>query len=174
MRKAKPIDDSCQPKAHKPLNHRLIPVLTALAAAAALGLAYFAQYGLHLTPCELCLYERWPYRIVIALGLAATLAPARVMRILLSLAALTLLGGAAIAFLHVGVEHYWWNSPLPECNGALTPGAPLPMFPATPCDRPVFLIPHLPISMATMDFCAATAFALLLLAYVLPKRRRYR
>jgi len=156
------------------LNHRLIAGLTALAAIAALGTAYFALYVLLLTPCELCLYERWPYRIVIALAVIAAALRPRASRLILFLAALTLLAGAAIAFLHIGVEQYWWKSPLPECNGALVPGAPLPMFPATPCDRPVFLIPHLRSSMATMDFCAALAFALLLLAYVLPKRRRNR
>jgi disulfide bond formation protein DsbB len=154
------------------MNHRLPAVLTAFAAAAALGLAFFAQYVLLLTPCELCLWERWPYRIVIALGLLATLLPRLPSRILLGLAALTLLGDVGIAGLHVGVEFGWWNSPLPECNGMLIPGAPLPLTPATPCDRPVYLIPHLPISMALMDFCAALAFALLLLAYVLRKPRR--
>jgi disulfide bond formation protein DsbB len=155
------------------LNHRLIAGLTALAAIAALGTAYFAQYVLLLTPCELCLYERWPYRIVIALALIAALQRPRIARLFLLLAALTLLCGAAIAFVHVGVEQYWWKSPLPECNGALTPGAPLPLFPATPCDRQIYLIPHLYISMARMDFATALTFALLLLAYVLP-RRRYR
>jgi disulfide bond formation protein DsbB len=83
-----------------------------------------------LTPCELCLWERWPYRIVIALGLLATLLPRLPSRILLGLAALTLLGDVGIAGLHVGVEFGWWNSPLPECNGMLIPGAPLPLTPA--------------------------------------------
>ena len=143
----------------------------ALFALAALGTAYYAQYVLRLSPCELCLYERWPYRLAAALGLLALLLP-RLGRVALSLAGLVMLAGAGIAFLHIGVEQGWWNSPLPECNGALTPGAPLPLIPAIPCDRPVFLIPHLPISMATMDFCAALAFAIVLLAYVYNSRRR--
>jgi disulfide bond formation protein DsbB len=151
-------------------------VRAAGAAAAALALAalctaYYAQYVMRLSPCELCLYERWPYRIVVALGLLALLLP-RIGRVALSLAGLAMLGGAGIAFLHIGVEQGWWDSPLPECNGALTPGAPLPLIPAIPCDRPVFLIPHLPISMASMDFCAALAFAIILLAYVYNSRRR--
>lgn len=143
----------------------------ALFALAALGTAYYAQYVLRLSPCELCLYERWPYRLAAALGLLALLLP-RLGRVALSLAGLVMLAGAGIAFLHIGVEQGWWNSPLPECNGALTPGAPLPLIPAIPCDRPVFLIPHLPISMASMDFCAALAFAIVLIAYVISSSRR--
>jgi disulfide bond formation protein DsbB len=155
------------------MNHRLAAVFTAWAAAAALGTAYFAQYVLHLTPCELCLWERWPYRIVILLGILAALTRPLTTRIILGLAALTLLANTAIAGLHAGVEFGWWNSPLPECNGDLTPGAPLPLTPATPCDQPVYLIPHLPISMAMMDFCFALAFVMLLTAFVTRKPRRF-
>ncbi len=155
------------------MNHRVIGTLTALAALAALGVAYFAQYVLLLTPCELCLLERWPYRVVAVLGILAVLLGKRSARVVLGLAALAMLGDVGIAGLHVGVEFGWWNSPLPECNGILTPGAPLPLIPSVPCDRPVFLIPHLPVSMAMMDFCAALAFALLLLAYVMRKPRRF-
>ena len=133
------------------MTHRMVGTLTAIAALAALGVAYFAQYVLLLSPCELCLWERWPYRIVAVL-----------------------LGDVGIAGLHVGVEFKWWNSPLPECNGILTPGAALPAIPATPCDAPVFLIPHFPVSMAMMDLCAALVFALVLLAYVMKKPRRFK
>lgn len=145
--------------------------LTLLLALAALGIAYFAQDALQLAPCPLCLWERWPYRFTAVLGLAGIVMP-RAGRVFLALAALVMLGGAAIAFVHIGVEHGWWPSPLPECNGTLTPGAPLPMIPAIPCDRPVYLIAHLPISMATMDFCTALAFGLGLALYVSRKSRR--
>jgi hypothetical protein len=72
----------------------------------------------------------------------------------------------------VGVEFHWWQSPLPECNGILTPGAPLPMTPAKPCDEPTFLIPGLPVSMAAMDLLYALTFALVLLGYIWRYRRR--
>jgi disulfide bond formation protein DsbB len=91
--------------------------------------------------------------------------------VVLGLAALGTLAGAAVAGLHCGVEFGWWPSPLPECNGAITPGAPLPMFPATPCDRPVYLVHALPVSMAQIDFAAELAFTILLVAYVLRARR---
>jgi disulfide bond formation protein DsbB len=156
------------------MTHRMVGTLTAIAALAALGVAYFAQYVLLLSPCELCLWERWPYRIVAVLGVLAALLPRRAARVVLALAALVLLGDVGIAGLHVGVEFGWWNSPLPECNGILTPGAALPAIPATPCDAPVFLIPHFPVSMAMMDLCAALVFALVLLTYVMKKPRRFK
>jgi disulfide bond formation protein DsbB len=107
---------------------------------------------------------------VIVLGvLAALVRP--VARPLLGLAVLALLAAAGLAFLHVGVEFHWWKSPLPECNGILLPGAPLPLTPAKPCDEPTFLIPGLPISMAAMNFLYAAAFAFFLLAYVVRQPR---
>ena len=156
------------------MNNKLAGLLTALLALTALGVAYFAQYGLHLTPCELCLWERWPYRIVAVLGLLAAMGKPRTTRLLLAAAGLVMLGDVGIAFLHAGVEFNWWNSPLPECNGALVPGQKLPLTPATPCDRPVYLIPGLPVSMAMMDLCAALVFAMALLAYVAQRRKVFR
>ncbi len=154
------------------MNHSAVGVAAAVAGAAALVTAYYAQFILLLVPCELCLWERWPYRLVIALGITAAIAPRRANLLLLALVGLILLGGAGIAALHVGVEFHWWNSPLPECNGMLTPGAPLPMVPARPCDRPVYLIPQLPVSMAMMDLLYALAFAFAMFTYVYQQQRR--
>jgi disulfide bond formation protein DsbB len=157
------------------MGHRLAGVLTAAAALAALGVAYFAQYVLLLTPCELCLWERWPYRIVAVLGLLAAMGRPRTARLLLGLAGLVMLADVFIAGLHVGVEFGWWPSPLPECNGTLTPGAALPPTPATPCDRPVDLLQFLPVSMAQMDLLAASLFAATLLVYAASRKtRRFR
>jgi disulfide bond formation protein DsbB len=156
------------------LNFRLAGVATALAALAALAVAYYAQDFMRLYPCPLCLWERWPYRIVILLGVIAAISPPGPARIVLAVAVLTLLAGAAISLIHVGVEFHWWQSPLPECNGILTPGAALPMMPAKPCDEPTFLIPGLPISMAAMDLLYALFFAAVLSSYVLRRPRQVR
>ncbi len=149
-------------------------LIVAVAALAALGVAYYVQDVVGLYPCPLCLAERWPYRIVILLGLLAAIPGRLLARVILALAVLALLGDAAIAFVHVGVEYHWWESPLPECNGILNAGAPLPLTPAKPCDEPTFLIPHLPVSMAAMNFLYAAAFALALASYVATKPRRIR
>jgi disulfide bond formation protein DsbB len=156
------------------VTHRGVGLVVATAGLAALGTAYFAQDLLGLVPCPLCLWERWPYRLVIALGILATLGRPATGRFILSLAVLALAAAAALGLLHTGVEFHGWKSPLPECNSILASGAPLPLTPAKPCDEPTFLIPALPVSMAAMNFIYATAFACALLAYVNRKPRRFR
>jgi len=156
------------------MNHRNVGVLALLGALAALGVAYWAQDFMHLIPCPLCLWERWPYRIVAGLGFLTILVRPATGRIILGLAVLALLAGAAVAFLHVGVEMHWWKSPLPECNGFFGANDPLPAVPAPPCDSPTYLVPALHVSMAAMDLCYAAAFALAILPYVIRKPRRFR
>ena len=148
---------------------RTLAVVAALGAAAALGIAYASEVWGELVPCALCLVERWPYRIVIALGLFAAIAPRGLARVLLMLAILTLLIGAAIAAVHVGVEFKWWPSPLPECAAPHLSGgsiadrlASMPSRPSKPCDEPTFLIPVIPLSMAAMNMLFALAFAAML------------
>jgi disulfide bond formation protein DsbB len=136
-----------------------LAIIAVFAALAALGVAYFAQFQMALVPCPLCLLERWPYRAIIGLGLLAFLLPQLGARPLLWLIVLVLLAEAALAFIHVGVEFHWWASPLPECNGILIPGAPLPMTPSKPCDQATFLLPGLPLSMAAMNLLYALVFA---------------
>jgi disulfide bond formation protein DsbB len=145
---------------------RTLAVLAALGAAAALGIAYASEIWGELVPCALCLVERWPYRVVIVLGLLAALAPNSLVRPLLYLAIVCLLADAAIAAVHVGVEFLWWPSPLPECAAPHFSGgsiaerlASMPSRPAKPCDEPTFLIPGIPVSMAAMNMLFALAFS---------------
>ena len=148
---------------------RTIGLLCALIAGAALGIALASERWGGLAPCALCLVERWPYRIAIVLGLLAVVVPPRAARLLVMLAVLTVLAGAVIAFVHVGVEMHWWPSPLPECAAPTISGGTIteqlgnmPARPAKPCDAPSYLIPGLPVSMATMDLIFALAFAAVL------------
>src|SRR5437879_3295386 len=45
----------------------------ALASAAALGLAFLAQYGFDLWPCQLCYWQRVPYALVFGFASLALL-----------------------------------------------------------------------------------------------------
>lgn len=155
-----------------------IAALTAALGAAALAVAYFAQIVLGMAPCELCYWERWPYRLVILFGVLALALPAPWQRGLLWLAALAFLADVGIAGLHVGVEHGWWPSPFPACSAAnFIKGnlsslmASLPATPAKPCDAPNYLIQGLPLSFSTMDFLYALFCLLLLLVCLLQPRR---
>jgi disulfide bond formation protein DsbB len=136
-----------------------------LVSASALAAAFATEWGLGLVPCALCLVERWPYRIGIALGLLALLW-ARGRRAALGVMAAVMLAGAGLGMVHVGVEHGWWPSPLPECAApdlghgtAAERLARMPLFPAKPCDEPTYLIPGLPVSMAMANLLLALALA---------------
>src|SRR5438045_9751272 len=94
---------------------RGIALISALAAAFALGLALASERWEGLVPCALCLIERWPYRVAIALGLIASVVPHRWARLLLVLVVLSMLVGTALAVVHGGVEQQYWRSPVPEC-----------------------------------------------------------
>ena len=155
---------------------RTLAGLAALLAAAALCFAYASEIWGELVPCALCLVERWPYRVVIVLGLLAAIAPRRLVIPLLCLAIGALLADAAVAAVHVGVEFNWWPSPLPECAAPHLSGsiaerlASMPARPSKPCDEPTFLIPGLPLSMAAMNLLFALAFAAALAICLLARR----
>ena len=159
---------------------RTIALATAVAAGAALGVARLAQSWDGLAPCALCLWERWPYRLIVILGLLAVVLPRGAARSLLWLAVLVALGDVAIAVLHVGVEQHLWPSPLPECAAPRFSGGSIadmlksmPAQPSKPCDAPSFLIPGLPLSMAAMDLLYAAVLALGLTSVLwLTKRHR--
>jgi disulfide bond formation protein DsbB len=162
-------------------SHRPAALFTALAAGAALGVALGSEAWAGLVPCALCLLERWPYRIAIALGLLALLLPRRVGRGVLWLALIAVLAGAGFAGVHVGVERGWWPSPLPECAAPhFVPGtiaqtlAAMPAHPSKPCDAPTYLIPGLPVSMAAMNLIYALAVSVMLGSWLLDTARRRR
>jgi disulfide bond formation protein DsbB len=149
----------------RPALVRLALALSALAAAAALaGAAAAEQHG--LVPCALCLIERWPYWIALVLALAGLALPRALGRVALGLVAAAVLGGAAVAALHVGVEAKWWPSPLPECSAPRVAAggsiaerlASMPARPAKPCDEPTYLIPGVPLSTAGLNLIFALAF----------------
>ena len=92
-------------------------VLVALASALALTVAFISQYVFDLPPCDLCIYQRYPYVIAIALYLVTLMPVARPFAAwALLLSALILLFNSGIATYHVGVEQHWWIGP-EGCTG---------------------------------------------------------
>ncbi len=77
-----------------------------------IGVVIF-QYGMDMRPCQLCIYQRWPHVIAIALGAYAIWA--RKMW-LFPILGVVILIGAGIAFYHSGVEQHWWAG-LQSCSG---------------------------------------------------------
>jgi disulfide bond formation protein DsbB len=157
---------------------RVVLALSALAAAAAFLVAYASEIYGGLVPCALCLIERWPYRIAVVLGVVGLVLPRSLARLALGLLSLTMLAGAGIAATHVGVERGWWPDPLPQCAAPHFSGgsiaerlASMPATPSKSCEDPTYLIPSIPISMATMDLIFALALAVLTAIFLWRSRR---
>ena len=95
------------------------PAAILAVSTAVLGTALASQYWGGLAPCELCLYQRWPYAVAIALSLAGLAAPRgpAARRLLTALCAVAFAAGACIAFYHAGVEQGWFAGP-GSCSGA--------------------------------------------------------
>jgi disulfide bond formation protein DsbB len=148
---------------------RTTALATALAAGLAVAIAQAAEHWLGFAPCALCLWERWPYRVVILLGLIAAVLPRGAARAVLWVAVLVGLVGVALAALHLGVEQHFWPSPLPECVAPRFAGGnvaemlqAMPARAAKPCDSPSFLFSFLPVSMVAMNLIYGATFVLVL------------
>ncbi len=101
-------------------------LLISFVSLSALGGAYFFQYVVGLAPCPLCLDQRIPHAILIALGLAI-LALSRKPRLaagVVFLASLVYIASASIAFYHAGVEQHWWASFLEACTAQIDGKSP--------------------------------------------------
>jgi disulfide bond formation protein DsbB len=98
-------------------------MIFALSSATLLGVWYF-EFVLKLPPCPLCLEERLPYYVVVALSvLMAVAALARAPRRLVAMGflaiAAAMLYGAALGTYHAGVEWHFWAGPA-DCSGPVT------------------------------------------------------
>lgn len=106
-----------------------------------LAAAFAFQHLAGLYPCELCIWQRWPYVATVLLGIAAALLPPAGRAAALALAALVFLGGAGIAAFHVGVEQGWWQglaacgTTLPEARTVEELRAALLAQPVVRCDE---------------------------------------
>jgi disulfide bond formation protein DsbB len=108
---------------------RTRPVTAAAAAVAAasavtiLG-AWFFQYALGLSPCPLCLEQRYAYYFAIPLAIMIVLgdqagAKRRVLLAALLAIAAGMLWNSYLGVYHAGVEWKWWAGPQ-ECSGTLS------------------------------------------------------
>lgn len=89
-------------------------VLLAAAGSAALMIgALIFQYGFGMAPCKMCIWQRWPHVIAIALGGFIYFVPNRFLALLGGLVVLT---GGGIGVYHAGVEQEWWQGPT-DCTG---------------------------------------------------------
>jgi len=146
----------------------LWPALTLAAAAAMLGGAWGFQLIGGLQPCTLCLYQRWPYWIVIiiavfAIPTARQIGP-RGLALFALICALVFAVGTGIAGFHTGVEQGWWKG-LEACgSGNLNdPNMSLAELKAQLLATPVVRCDEVPwslfgISLAGYNFLVSLVF----------------
>ena len=158
---------------------RFALLLCALVSVLALGAAMGIERLLDLPPCPLCLLERWPYRIALAVSLAGLVLPRPLAWVALALCILIFVADAGIAFVHVGVEHHWWDSPLPECQAPDFRGmttaerlAHMRAEPSKPCEDPTYIFSFIPLSLAAMNMLYALAAALGFARFAILNARR--
>jgi disulfide bond formation protein DsbB len=98
---------------------RLPPLVILAASIATLGGAFLFQYVGGLQPCVLCVYQRYPYGVTIALSASALLfLDGRTRGWALALCGIAFLVGMSIAGFHVGVERHWWEGTA-ACTGSV-------------------------------------------------------
>lgn len=104
-----------------------VSITAGVSLALLLGALGFQHIG-GLAPCELCLTQRVPHRVVIGLGVVAlallAVRQVRFIPALLLLMALGLSVSAGIGAYHAGVEWKWWQGPS-ACSSGLNADASL-------------------------------------------------
>ncbi|MCB2056103.1 MAG: disulfide bond formation protein B [Geminicoccaceae bacterium] len=147
-------------------------VLAGLFAALALGFAWLLQFGFGFAPCELCLWQRYPYVAILLLALLGLLTGWTRTALGLVIAAFAV--DAAIAWYHGGVEAGLFALPqscgaigrastIEELRAQLTQAAPA-------CDQVGWTF--LGLSLSVWNALAATSMTALLLAVLLSRAGR--
>ena len=145
-----------------------------LLAAACLGFALIGQYGFNLHPCELCIYQRIPFGIVIVLGLIGLAMPrAALAQTLLIGVAFTI--NAGIALFHSGVERKWWEGlkgcSTPDMSGTIEDlMARIQSAAVTRCDEIPWSL--FGLSMANYNVIVCCGLAALCAIYLVAKSRK--
>jgi len=146
-------------------------------STAVLAAVYYSQYVLKMAPCHLCLMQRIPFYVALALGILLTITAneKNIAKILLGLLAVTFICSTALAIFHFGVEQKWWtyNS---ACTGqsAFKPGASvaemmaaLKAAPTVRCDQ---IVPFLfGMSMAFYNILTSAGLSVLAIIAICKK-----
>jgi len=138
---------------------RLPLILIFAASAVVLGAAWLFQLVGGLTPCELCLYERWPYYAALVLALLALAFPAPgIPRAGLALLGALFLASAGLGFYHVGIEQHWFPGPA-SCTSNGTAAESFEQFKAQILGQKVVLCDQIQWSVFGLSIAALNAIA---------------
>lgn len=142
-----------------------------------LGGALVSQYAGGLVPCEMCLWQRWPHLVAIALALVAIGLRGNpgASRAFVVPAALAIIVSGGIGVYQAGAEYHWWQGPA-QCTAPAFSGsgadilAQVMAAPVVRCDVPQWTLAG--ISLAGFNAILSIGFGLLALALTRPVRTR--
>lgn len=155
------------------LSHRGILLFLFAGSLFAILAAYISEYFFAMKPCILCLYQRKPFFLVIALASCALFLPylKRYKILAIELSIIALLVNIFIASYHLGVEKNFFKGPS-SCSGINSNPSTieelkiaLNLEKPVPCNKPQFVF--LKISMAGWNviYCFGLVFLSLILLF---------
>ena len=103
------------------MTQRNLILLATLGSGVLLLGAFSFQYFGGLAPCKMCIWQRWPHGIAIALGIVTLW---QSTRLIVWLGGAVGFVGAGIGFYHAGVEQKWWQGPTTCTSGSIANVAP--------------------------------------------------
>lgn len=123
-------------------SYRLVIFSYAILGLLSLSMAFIAEYVFALMPCKLCLLQRWPYLLMIVIGVFGF--GLHENRKMLTLCLLAIVGcfvyGGSVAVYQTGGEQGWWLLTA-DCSSVIDPTlstedylAALKLAPTVPCD----------------------------------------
>ena len=141
-------------------------------SVAALASVFIGQYAFGLHPCDLCIYQRWPFVVTIILGLVGVVS-AGLARPMIGLSALTFFVNAGIALFHSGVERKWWagleGCSTPDMSGSIEElMARIEATAVTRCDEIAWELFGLSLANYNVLLCFGAGIACI--AYLLKRR----
>ncbi|RMF39800.1 MAG: disulfide bond formation protein B [Alphaproteobacteria bacterium] len=138
-----------------------LALLLALAGSAGVLLgALVFQYGMGLAPCKLCIWQRWPHGIAVAIAVIALLAGWRWLALA---GAAAMLVSAGLGFYHAGVEQGWFQGP-DSCTSAPIEGMTTEQLMAQIMAAPLVRCDEIPWDLFGISIAGWNAVVSLILA----------
>lgn len=91
------------------ISYKQALILSALASTGLLAGAFSFEIIVGLPPCNLCIWQRWPHAIIIAIAVIGLIAIKQ--NWILLLIVLSAISTGLIGLYHSGVEQEWWSGP---------------------------------------------------------------
>lgn len=133
--------------------------------------AIIAQFRFHLPPCDFCLYQRYPYVLLVLAGIASILLRPRgrqSWRVCVALGFLALLITGALGLLHTGIEEGWLQyrggcvAQTPADGSLEALRASIKAAPLVSCDTPMLRVAGLSMASWNAVWAALVAFTVML------------